>query len=135
MHHKCNHTKLLEQSKQIHSGLAWPWEVGGENDARNGTVVEDVIWTIFLSEVAITISKKNIDIFFQSLVCNTFVCLLIFKRWSSIKMRISRFEPMYLWSYDEISNFYQSFIQSKYRGQNCCHWLTDVIWTIFLSEE
>ena len=43
VHHKCDHTKLQEQSKQIHSGLAWPWEVGGENDARNGTVVEDVI--------------------------------------------------------------------------------------------
>ena len=31
-----------------------PWEGGGENDARNGTVVQDVIWTIFLSDLAIT---------------------------------------------------------------------------------
>ena len=43
VHQKCVHARLQAQSKQIHSGPAWPWEVGGENDARNGTVVEDVI--------------------------------------------------------------------------------------------
>ena len=41
--------------------FASPWEVGGENDARNGTEVDKVIWTIFLSEVAIGTGKKSLD--------------------------------------------------------------------------
>ena len=41
--------------------FASPWEAGGENDARNGTEVDKVIWTIFLSEVAIGTGKKSLD--------------------------------------------------------------------------